>query len=51
MIPTVEVIDSRYENFKFDLTSVVADNASSSRFITGGRMASLEEVDLRTLAW
>ena len=49
VIPTVEVIDSRYENFKFDLISVVADNASSTRFITGGRMASLEEVDLRTL--
>ncbi len=49
VIPTVEVLDSRYENFKFDLTSVVADNASSTRFIAGGRMACLEEVDLRTL--
>nr|AAZ08072.1 SalI [Pseudomonas furukawaii] len=49
VIPTVEVIDSRYENFKFDLISVVADNASSTRYITGSRMANLEEVDLRTL--
>ncbi|AXL68748.1 4-oxalocrotonate decarboxylase [Pseudomonas aeruginosa] len=49
VIPTVEVIDSRYENFKFDLISVVADNASSTRYITGGRMANLEDVDLRTL--
>ncbi|MCC6074525.1 2-oxo-3-hexenedioate decarboxylase [Pseudomonas sp. GCM10022188] len=49
VIPTVEVIDSRYENFKFDLISVVADNASSTRYITGGQMANLEDVDLRTL--
>lgn len=49
IIPAVEVIDSRYENFKFDLISVVADNASSTRFITGGRMAKVEDVDLKTL--
>ena len=50
VIPAVEVIDSRYENFKFDLVSVVADNASSSRFITGGTMANLADLDLKTLA-
>ncbi|WP_296221436.1 2-oxo-3-hexenedioate decarboxylase [Pseudomonas sp. UBA2684] len=49
VVPTVEVIDSRYENFKFDLISVVADNASSTRFITGGQMANVADVDLRTL--
>ena len=49
VIPAVEVIDSRYENFKFDLISVVADNASSTRFITGGRMARLDTLDLKTL--
>ncbi|MDZ7809444.1 MAG: 4-oxalocrotonate decarboxylase [Arhodomonas sp.] len=36
VMPAVEIIDSRYENFRFDLPSVVADNASSSRFVTGG---------------
>lgn len=49
IIPAVEVIDSRYKDFKFDLRSVIADNSSSSRFITGGRMARLEDVDLRNL--
>lgn len=49
VIPAVEVIDSRYENFKFDLVSVVADNASSTRFITGGKMADVTDVDLKTL--
>ena len=36
VLPAVEVIDSRYRDFKFDLKSVVADNASSARFVTGG---------------
>ncbi|MGG1632162.1 2-keto-4-pentenoate hydratase [Rossellomorea sp. NRS-1567] len=33
IMPAVEVIDSRYKNFSFTLVDVVADNASSSRFI------------------
>lgn len=33
--PAMEIIDSRYENFKFSLEDVVADNASSSGFVTG----------------
>ncbi|MBA1148770.1 2-oxo-3-hexenedioate decarboxylase [Ectothiorhodospiraceae bacterium WFHF3C12] len=49
LIPAVEIIDSRYENFRFDLPSVVADNASSSRFVTGGGMMSPRETDLRTV--
>ena len=42
VVPAVEVIDSRYRDFKFDLKSVVADNTSSSRFVVGGRMRSLQ---------
>ncbi len=33
--PAMEIIDSRYENFKFTLPDVVADNASSSGFVLG----------------
>ena len=33
--PAVEIIDSRYEAFKFSLTDVVADNSSSSGFVVG----------------
>lgn len=33
--PALEIIDSRYENFKFSLPDVVADNASSSGVVTG----------------
>lgn len=49
VIPAVEVIDSRYEKFKFDLVSVVADNGSSSRYVTGGRPRRPAELDLRTI--
>ncbi len=33
--PALEIIDSRYENFKFSWTDVVADNSSSSGFVVG----------------
>jgi len=34
--PALEIIDSRYENFKFSLTDVIADNSSSSGLVIGG---------------
>jgi 2-oxo-3-hexenedioate decarboxylase len=49
VLPAVEVIDSRYRDFKFDLMSVVADNSSSSRFVTGGRCLPVDHMDLRTV--
>jgi 2-oxo-3-hexenedioate decarboxylase len=49
VVPAVEVIDSRYRDFKFDLKSVVADNTSASRFVIGGRARDLSDLDLRTL--
>ncbi len=49
VIPGVEIIDSRYRDFKFDLKSVIADNTSASRFVVGGRSRNVEELDLRTL--
>ncbi|WP_397458779.1 2-keto-4-pentenoate hydratase [Pseudomonas asplenii] len=33
--PALEIIDSRYQNFKFSLPDVIADNASSSGFVIG----------------
>lgn len=33
--PALEIIDSRYEAFKFSLVDVVADNSSSSGFVVG----------------
>jgi 2-oxo-3-hexenedioate decarboxylase len=34
--PAVEVIDSRYRDFKFNLADVIADNTSGGRFAIGG---------------
>jgi len=54
--PALEVIDSRYENFKFTLPDVIADNASSSGFVVGpwtapdadvGNLGMVLEVDGR----
>lgn len=49
VMPAVEVIDSRYKDFKFDLKSVIADNSSSSRYVSGGRARKVEDLDLKTL--
>ncbi|AOR67938.1 4-oxalocrotonate decarboxylase [Burkholderia stabilis] len=49
VMPGIEVIDSRYRDFKFDLKSVVADNTSAARFVVGGRALPVSEVDLRTV--
>ncbi|MBK5438406.1 2-oxo-3-hexenedioate decarboxylase [Pseudomonas sp. TH32] len=49
ILPAVEVIDSRYENFRFDLKSVIADNTSSARFVTGGQARSPLGLDLKCL--
>lgn len=49
VMPGIEIIDSRYRDFKFDLKSVIADNCSSSRFVLGGQMTPVDGIDLRTL--
>ncbi len=49
VMPGIEVIDSRYRDFKFDLKSVVADNTSAARFVVGGQPADVADVDLRTV--
>jgi len=48
VIAAIEVIDSRFQNFKFDLPSVVADNASSCRFVIGSRPVHIDKIDLIT---
>lgn len=42
----IEVIDSRYTDFRFTLPDVVADNASSACFVTGPVSRSADELDL-----
>lgn len=49
IMPAIEVIDSRYKDFKFDLKSVIADNTSFARFVLGGSMLDVKGLDMRTL--
>lgn len=45
--PAIEILDSRYADYRFTLPDVVADNASSGRFVLGGVTAPPDGVDLR----
>ncbi|KRB78900.1 hypothetical protein ASE00_21230 [Sphingomonas sp. Root710] len=47
--PAIEIIDSRYSDYKFDLPSVVADNSSSAHYVIGGCPRRPDQVDLRTI--
>ena len=42
--PAIEIIDSRYEGFKFTWTDVVADNASSSGFVVGSWHRRIDDI-------
>lgn len=46
--PAIEIIDSRYRDFKFSLPDVIADNASSSAFVVGTwRQPDIDVSDLK----
>ncbi len=45
----IEVIDSRYEAFKFTLPDVIADNTSAARVAIGAAGVGPREVDLRSI--
>lgn len=47
--PAIEILDSRFEKFRFDLPSVIADNGSAARFVLGGRPRRPRDIDLRTI--
>ena len=48
VVPALEIIDSRFERFSFDLPSVIADNSSSARFVLGSTAKRLSDIDRRT---
>ena len=45
--PAIEIIDSRYRDFKFTLVDVVADNSSSSSFVLGEWRSPPDLADLK----
>ncbi len=42
--PCFEIIDSRYENFKFSLADVIADNSSSSALVVGAWSVATQDL-------
>ncbi|MFC0272941.1 2-keto-4-pentenoate hydratase [Metabacillus herbersteinensis] len=49
ILPVFEIIDSRYENFKFKLPDVIADNTSASRVVFGDKVFDPKEFDLEKI--
>ena len=45
VLPAIEVIDSRIQNWEIGLTDTIADNASSCRAVLGGHPVRLQELD------
>jgi 2-oxo-3-hexenedioate decarboxylase len=50
VVAAIEVLDSRYENFRFDLPSVVADDNSASYYVVGEDRRDPRALDLAALA-
>lgn len=46
VVPALEIIDSRYENFQFTLPDVIADNASTSRVVFGTTLQKPDQFEL-----
>ena len=49
VLPALEIIDSRIQDWNIDLPDTVADNASSGLVVLGGRRTALDGLDLRTV--
>lgn len=47
VVPSVEIVDSRIQDWKVKLQDTVADNGSSARLMVGARMTPIEQVDMR----
>jgi 2-oxo-3-hexenedioate decarboxylase len=45
LFPALEVLDSRYRDFRFTLPDVIADNASAAGVICGGRALPADALD------
>ena len=45
LFPALELLDSRYDDFKFTLPDVIADNASAAGMVLGGRLLPPSALD------
>ena len=46
VLPALEILDSRYRDYRFTLPDVVADQTSAGRFVLGGTLTSPRGIDL-----
>jgi 2-keto-4-pentenoate hydratase len=48
-LPSIEVVDSRIENWQISIVDTVADNASCGMYVVGSRPVPLSAFDIRTV--
>lgn len=49
VFPALEIIDSRYQNFKFQLPDVIADNTSAARVVFGNQLFNPKDFELDSI--
>jgi 2-keto-4-pentenoate hydratase len=49
VVPALEIVDSRIQDWKISLRDTVSDNASSGLYVLGGKPTKLEDIDLELL--
>jgi 2-keto-4-pentenoate hydratase len=49
VMPALEIIDSRIKNWKIKIQDTIADNASSGKFVLGGVLVPVKDLDLRLI--
>jgi 2-keto-4-pentenoate hydratase len=49
VVPAIEIVDSRINNWKIKLEDTIADNGSSAKFVLGSKMTLIEEIDMRLI--
>jgi 2-keto-4-pentenoate hydratase len=49
VVPAIEIVDTRVQDWKIKLPDTVADNASSGLLVLGGKPTKIEDIDLELI--
>jgi len=49
VMPALEIIDSRFKDWKVKIQDTVADNAAAALVVLGGHMTDISNIDLRLI--